>query len=397
MRSVLRIALQFFLGIIKLDLVKFAAFHNAGVVKHMASCPLTNSHFIHVSDWCKAIDQMNDPRIEKHLIDKAQELKTFLLSSADHEYVCHGDLHGENIVSHHDTWLSIDPKGVIGEMAFEAAAFDLISKNDLLDLNSLQEKIIARVSALAHALEIDKNRLIAWIFLRMMISAQWFIEDHGNPDGMLQRASIIYPLITKRYHKDHVSQTYEVISDWFENHRCYELFEKPYLDQLISLIKPNGTLLDLGCGTGRPIAQFCIAQGLSVTGVDASQSLIAKARIHCPDLITIHQDMRTIDLQQKFDGIIAWHSFFHLPSDDQRAMFQTFKNHMNDGGILIFTSGPSAGEVWSDNGGQMLYHASLSQQEYQSLLVHHGFKILCHKPQDSACGNATIWMATYNP
>ena len=179
--------------------------HYAGVVKHLASCPLTNSHFIPVSDWCKAIDQMNDPRIEKHLIEKAQELKIFLLSSVEEEYVCHGDLHGENIVSHYDTWLSIDPKGIIGEMAFEAAAFDLISKNDLLDLNSLQEKIIARVSALAHALDIDFNRLLGWFFLRALISAQWFIEDHGSPDAMLQRASLIYPLITKYCHKENIT------------------------------------------------------------------------------------------------------------------------------------------------------------------------------------------------
>ncbi len=178
--------------------------HYAGVVKHLASCPLTSSYFIHVSHWCKAIDQMKDPRIEKHLIDKAQELKIFLLSSVEEEYVCHGDLHGDNIVSHGDTWLSIDPKGIIGEMAFEAAAFDVISKNDWLYPDTLQDKIIARVNALAHALDIDFNRLIGWFFLRTMISAQWFIEDHGSPDAMLQQASIIYPLITKHFHKDHI-------------------------------------------------------------------------------------------------------------------------------------------------------------------------------------------------
>lgn len=183
---------------------------------------------------------------------------------------------------------------------------------------------------------------------------------------------------------------------WYDKHRSRELFEKPYLDKVISLIKPNGSILDLGCGTGQPIAEYFIHNGFTVTGVDGSESLIAKAKASCPDLLAIHEDMRKINLSQKFDCIIAWHSYFHLTQDDQRAMFKVFEEHINPGGFLVFTSGPTEGEVWSDNGGEMLYHASLSIEEYQSLLSQHHFEIICHKIEDPKCGEATVWVAKYS-
>lgn len=60
-------------------------------------------------------------------------------------------------------------------------------------------------------------------------------------------------------------------------------------------------------------------------------------------------------------------------------MFQIFVKHINTGGILLFTSGSKAGEVRSDNGGEILYHASLVPQEYKDLLAKHGFALLEYK------------------
>jgi hypothetical protein len=59
----------------------------------------------------------------------------------------------------------------------------------------------------------------------------------------------------------------------------------------------------------------------------------------------------------------------------------------------MFTSGNDAGEVWSENGGEPLYHASLAAAEYRSLLQEHGFSALHHVVDDAACGGATVWIA----
>lgn len=196
--------------------------------------------------------------------------------------------------------------------------------------------------------------------------------------------------------KNNVFKDYDIIADWFDQNRSQELFEKAYLDKVITYLPVGATILDLGCGTGQPIAQYCIERGFAIVGIDGSVQLINRAQKYFPLQTWIVGDMRQIDLRQQFGAIIAWHSLFHLPVQDQRNMFAIFAKHVTSGGILLFTSGPQAGEVWSDNGGQMLYHASLSADEYKSLLAQYGFVLLSHTVEDPHCGGATVWMAQKN-
>jgi len=195
--------------------------------------------------------------------------------------------------------------------------------------------------------------------------------------------------------KDNVYEVYEKIADWMDKHRSRELFEKFYLDHAIACLKPGAKILDLGCGTGEPIGQYFANIGFQVTGVDVSEKMLGIAKNRCPQIKFILADMRTLDLNEKFDCIVSWHSFFHLTQNVQRVMFKIFANHLNREGLLLFTTGPEAGEVWSDNGGESLYHASLSSNEYKKLLKLHGFKLIIYKIKDENCGGATVWLARY--
>jgi len=67
--------------------------------------------------------------------------------------------------------------------------------------------------------------------------------------------------------KNNVYNDYDLIADWFDEYRSREFFEKPYLDRLILYLAPHVKILDLGCGMGQPIAQYCIEQGFEVVGV----------------------------------------------------------------------------------------------------------------------------------
>jgi hypothetical protein len=80
---------------------------------------------------------------------------------------------------------------------------------------------------------------------------------------------------------------------------------------------------------------------------------------------------------------------------DQPSMFKLFEKHLNANGILLFTSGTELGEAWGMNGGENLFHASLSTDEYAKLLNKHNFKVLKHIISDPNCGHANIWMAKH--
>jgi len=194
-----------------------------------------------------------------------------------------------------------------------------------------------------------------------------------------------------------VFKVYNKIANWFAENRCVDLIEQNYLEALISEIKSNADVLDIGCGTGKPILEYLLNKNLNIIGVDASKEMLTIARNNFPTTEFVLEDMRKLALNKKFDAIIAWHSFFHLPAADQPKMFEIFESHIKPKGILLFTSGSERGEAWGINGGENLFHASLNTDEYQQLLKKHNFEVLNHIVNDENCGGDTVWMAKYNP
>ena len=186
---------------------------------------------------------------------------------------------------------------------------------------------------------------------------------------------------------------YEETAAAWDKARGRDLMEAAWLQRFADLLPPRADVLDLGCGMAEPIAAWLVAQGFGVAGVDSSPSLLALAAERLPDQQWIIGDMRRIELGRRFNGLIAWHSFFHLSPDDQRTMFPRFAAHLCAGGVLMFTSGPDAGEAIGEWQGEPLYHASLAPAEYERLLATTGFAVIAHQQEDQECGGATVWLA----
>ncbi len=144
---------------------------------------------------------------------------------------------------------------------------------------------------------------------------------------------------------------------------------------------------------GEPIAGYLIGRGARITGLDSSPSLIELARERFPDHEWIVGDMRTLDLDRRFGGIIVWHSMFHLTEAEQRPMFARFAEHLEPNGSLLFTSGHGAGESIGKWQGEPLYHASLDPNEYRALLAANGLEVVKCRLRDEDTGDASVWLA----
>ncbi|MBV8742138.1 MAG: class I SAM-dependent methyltransferase [Sinobacteraceae bacterium] len=169
--------------------------------------------------------------------------------------------------------------------------------------------------------------------------------------------------------------------------------EKDWLDRFLAQLAGRPAVLDIGCGSGDPIARYLVSAGCRMTGVDSSQGLLAMCKDKFPAHRWLEGDMRTLCLGQKFDGILAWDSFFFLRPEDQRKMFGIFRDHSAPGGSLMFTSGTSHGVVIGEYRGEPLYHASLDPGEYRLLLRTNGFEVTAHAVEDPGCGGRTVWLA----
>lgn len=192
---------------------------------------------------------------------------------------------------------------------------------------------------------------------------------------------------------DATRAVYERQAAAYDASRSRALFEARWLARFTAALTPGARVLDLGCGAGEPIARWFIAEGFQVTGVDFAQPMLDIARARWPDGDWRLGDMRHLDLPDRFGGIVAWHSFFHLRPDEQRACIAQMAQHLVPGGSLLLTVGPRAGEASGTVGGEAVYHASLSAADYATCLEAHGLRLTGFMAEDPDTDKASVLMA----
>ena len=189
---------------------------------------------------------------------------------------------------------------------------------------------------------------------------------------------------------------YEAGAAGYDRRRARVLFERPWLERFRAALAPGATVLDLGCGGGEPIGRWLIEAGHPLTGVDFAAPMLEIARARFPQATWVESDMRGLDLGRRFDGIVAWDSFFHLQPQEQRAMFPVFARHLVPTGALLFTAGPDAGEATGTVEGRAVYHASLSPAEYAGLIEANGLTARAFVAEDPECDFHSVWLAQAN-
>ena len=122
--------------------------------------------------------------VPTELLDRAEQLLADLWSSADQHVLLHGDLHHGNIVSaRRAPWLCIDPKGYVGDPAFEAGAFLINPLDTVRDHPDLAGLLARRLDVLATEFGIAEERLAAWAYVRAVVSEVWSVLDDGEVHG----------------------------------------------------------------------------------------------------------------------------------------------------------------------------------------------------------------------
>lgn len=110
---------------------------------------------------------------------------------------------------------------------------------------------------------------------------------------------------------------------------------------LLTLFEKHGakpsTVLDIACGSGSLCAEL-LRRGVDVIGVDASETMLAKAAQKVPDALLLCQDMREMDLYGTVDGAVCvLDSLNHLcRTDDVARVFRRTRLFVEPGGLLIF-------------------------------------------------------------
>lgn len=130
--------------------------------------------------------------------------------------------------------------------------------------------------------------------------------------------------------------------------RVYDEFmdQTPYdlwCDNLLTIlkkhhIKENGSILELGCGTGK-MTRRLEKKGYQMTGLDNSLEMLEVAgNMQEDDILYILQDMVSMEMPGKFDAVISVCDCMNyiLEEEDLKMVFQKVRSYLKEEGVFIF-------------------------------------------------------------
>jgi SAM-dependent methyltransferase len=151
----------------------------------------------------------------------------------------------------------------------------------------------------------------------------------GAPDFVADSADFV---AETRVFYDTVADEYAV---QFGDLRPGTPLDRGVLHGFAQLVGEGGEVADLGCGPGR-VTAYLASQGLSVFGLDVSESMLAIARREHPALRFVRGSMQELDLPEgSLDGVVSWYSIIHTPEEHLPALFAGFHRVLRPGGHLL--------------------------------------------------------------
>ena len=115
--------------------------------------------------------------IPRALVQRASQVYLELCQSQSEPRLLHGDLHYDNVLFDATRgWIAVDPKGVVGEVAFEAGAA-IRNPTGMPELFTDPPTIDSRIQRFARGLDADRGRVAGWAFAQAVLAAIWLFED----------------------------------------------------------------------------------------------------------------------------------------------------------------------------------------------------------------------------
>lgn len=129
-------------------------------------------------NWLRKNYQGKTGPIPEKLFQKAENLRNKLLATQSDMYLLHGDLHHENILSaEREPYLAVDPKGVIGEREYEAAAMLRNPYTKLSKMKNIKGVLERRIEILSESLDLNKGRIRDWAIAQTILSVIWNLQS----------------------------------------------------------------------------------------------------------------------------------------------------------------------------------------------------------------------------
>ena len=133
--------------------------------------------------------------------------------------------------------------------------------------------------------------------------------------------------------KQVVRRGYDALSHRYDNATNATSKYQSWTNDLITRLAPASRVLDVGCGSGVPVARALSAAGHHVVGVDISEVQISRARELVPQAEFINADAMSLDFPpESFDAVVSLYALIHLPLDEQQQLLARIATWLRPGG-----------------------------------------------------------------
>ncbi|SDJ83294.1 aminoglycoside phosphotransferase family protein [Sediminibacillus albus] len=141
--------------------------------------------------------------ISEKTLENALGIFAYLNQTIKKHWLLHGDFHHYNLLRNGESWLAIDPKGLIGEREYDLIQFLL---------NKLPEEgsywvIETRTAIFTRELQLNKERLLLWGFCHSVLATCWTVDEDGRYEQGFYQAIGIF----EHLYKQHFGRTIEDI------------------------------------------------------------------------------------------------------------------------------------------------------------------------------------------
>ncbi|MDX8354451.1 aminoglycoside phosphotransferase family protein [Cognatiyoonia sp. IB215182] len=135
--------------------------------------------------WCRAL-RRNElpsalPEHARHIMQRARKLADALITEQTDVRPLHGDLHHDNIICSPRGDLAFDPKGIVGDRAYELAT-GFLNPVGAPETVRNPARVLRRSAMWGQAFDVAPERLLDWAAMHVALSAAWQLDDGRIPD-----------------------------------------------------------------------------------------------------------------------------------------------------------------------------------------------------------------------
>ena len=176
---------------------------------------------------------------------------------------------------------------------------------------------------------------------------------------------------------------YDQIYEWYVSTRDHQTGVNS-VKNAFSAFDPGTSIVDLGCGTGQPLASTLKEMGLNVIGVDSSSKMAEKFHANFPQFEIHHSTIQDYEFAESpIYGALCWGCLFHLPPEAQILLLNNVFTALSTGGRFLFTSAKEKDQTTGRMNGIVFNYYSLGSDQYQQLASAAGCKLI-HESEDQA-------------